>query len=198
MGWSHAAGHPGLKCGVLAEPPRTSARLTGRKVSSARWEWLTGSRAYLTVERTQLMGTAAISFGFRGTQDPHHPLSTLQGHPAYLMPPRPGLGHLCCLHEPIRHPALQGSVCCPRPLLRSACLVLSASAFRVARTAACWCPEAPPEQGRVAFYAPSRVNRDWDGPFPPDFLCVFSADNRDPSVNKQEAKGLRGALREGD
>lgn len=144
------------------------------------------------------MGTAAISSGSWGTQDPHHPLSTLQGHPAYLMLPRPGLGHLCCFHEANHAPCPSRERLRPRPLLRSARLVLSASAFLVARTAACWCPEAPPEQGRVAFYAPSRVNRDWDGPFPPDFLCVFSADNRDPSTNKQEAKGLRGALREGD
>lgn len=99
MGWFHAAGHPGLRCGVLAEPPRTSAGLTGRKVSLARSEWLTVRTAYFTVEWTQLMGTAAISYGSWGTQDPHHPLSTLQGHPAYLMPPRPGLGHLCCFRE---------------------------------------------------------------------------------------------------
>lgn len=49
----------------------------------------------------------------------------------------------------------------------------------------------------MAFYVLSSVNQDWDGPFPPDFLCVFSADNGDPSANKQEAKGLRRALREG-
>lgn len=32
------------------------------------------------------------------------------------------------------------------------------------------------------------------GPSRPDFLCVFSADNRDLSANKQEAEGRWGLL----
>lgn len=105
----------------------------------------------------------------------HTPLPP-QGCPAYLIPPGLGQGHCCCLLGPgtdlsprrdIGPPAALGHLLRPA---RLACPLQPPSGLWGSNRGT----EAPPGRGRVAFYAPSRVNQDWDGPFPAGLpVCVL-------------------------
>lgn len=92
----------------------------------------------------------------------------------YLVLLRPRLGHghhyrlLGLGVDPAPHQPPRGP---PEAICLPVCWSLHLS--RMCR-AAVWGREAPPGQGRAAFYAPSRVNQDWDGPFPTGLpVCVL-------------------------
>jgi hypothetical protein len=191
-GWLCAAGHPGVRCGAQAQPPRPRAgpqALSSPLLDRDGWQ-----RGQHTSSRAA-HGCCSCLFEF---SRPHHPLSTCSTilH-TWCCPGLAEATSAASMSQPCNATCPSRECLLPRVPPEVCTPVLSTEAFLVDCTAACQCTEAPPGWRRVAFYAPSRVNQDWDGPFPPDFLCVFSADNGDPSANKQEAKGLRRSLREG-